>query len=157
LKKTLLILFSILYSSLQAQEIKIFESKNVVINASKEFNPKKIYIGLSNALEPLKNTFLLSENVEDYIKVFGAFPKEKGFYFLLIEYEYFIYREVLWYKTSPENEKLVFNFYKSENRVLCKIESEECTELNKEVILYKLTPEEWKKLLDTSRKKHVHD
>lgn len=157
MKKILLILFSVLYSSLQAQEIKIFESKNVVINASKEFNPKKIYIVLGNALEPLKNTFLLSENDDDYIKVFGAFPKEKGFYTLLIEYEDFLYREVLWYKTDPENEKLVFNFYKSENRMLCKIESEECTQLNKEVILHKLTPEELKKLLDTTRKKQVHD
>jgi hypothetical protein len=152
--KNIIPLFTILFFAFSnAQSAKIFESKNVVISAEKDFKKENISIIMSEASLDFKNIFLLSENNQDYIKIDGVFPKDEGFYTLLITYKDFIYREVIWYMKNPENEKLEFNFYKSKDRLLCRINSRECIQLNKDVILFKLTAEEKKKMLDEIRKK----
>ena len=154
MKHTTIISLLFLFSNISfCQEIKTYESQNSEVFVEKEINPKKIFIGLmDNAKDSFKSYVLSSKNDEN-IKIDGAFPTEEGYYGLLITYENLIYREIVWYRKDILNEKLIFHFYKSQNKIFCKITSKECLEINKEIILYEWNQAERKKMFDEIKRK----
>lgn len=75
------------------------------------------------------------------------FPKEKGIYTLVINYsENLVYTELVLYKNDPKSEYMEFDFYKENNRIFCRIQSDYAIELNKEIVMNKLDSE-MKKIL----------
>lgn len=144
----------LLFSNISfCQEIKTYESQNSEVIVEKEINPKKIFIGLMDNAKNSFKSYVLSSKNDENIKIDRAFPTEEGYYGLLITYENLIYREIVWYRKNILNEKLIFHFYKSQNNIFCKIKSEECLELNKEIILYEWSQAERKKLFDEIKRK----
>ncbi|WP_298145794.1 hypothetical protein [Flavobacterium sp.] len=72
----------------------------------------------------------------------NAFPKEVGIYSLTINYSSELYNsEIVLYKMTPDLEKLTFDFYQDCGRIFCRINSDYAPELNKEIVLNKLSDE----------------
>ena len=110
----------------------------IKIKTDKNIDPNKLTIKFSEGtwkvtLYPIfQNNQILKEN----------FPKEAGIYNLTINYgENLFYVETVIYKTKPKFEVLEFDFYKENERIFCKIKSEQIIELNKEIVLNKLSEE----------------
>ncbi len=110
------------------------KSEMIKVKTDKNIDPHKLSIKLSegtwkiNFYPIFQNNKILSE----------FFPKEAGIYNLIINYaENLFYIETVIYKTDPKLELLEFEFYKENERIFCKIKSEEISELNKEIVLNK--------------------
>ena len=81
------------------------------------------------------------------------FPVEAGIYNLIINYQdSLFYNEVVLYRLDPKFENLSFNFYTEYNRVFCQMNSIFASELNKEIVLNKIT-NEMKEIIDKLNEK----
>ncbi len=83
---------------------------------------------------------------ENLSAVTVEFPKDPSLYKMILTYdsEHFYFENVL-YISNPNFDTLIFNFYKEQNRIFCKIKSEMVLELDKEIVLNPL-PEGLKEL-----------
>jgi hypothetical protein len=89
---------------------------------------------------------------EDNRIVENVFPKEAGIYSLTMNYSSELYySEIVLYKITPNLEKLTFDFYQDCGRIFCRINSDYAPELNKEIVLNKLS-EEIKGILKATEK-----
>jgi len=129
-----------------AQKKTEFEGEKIKISFDKKIESEKMSIKFSQGtwnliLFPLFKNNRIVENV---------FPKEAGIYSLTINYSSELYySEIVLYKMSPNLEKLTFDFYQDCGRIFCRINSDYAPELNKEIVLNKLS-EEIKGILKTT-------
>jgi len=135
----LVFLISFLTYNLFAQTNPEFKSKMIQITADKNIQTEKLTIKLVEGFAwNLVFYKLFSKNKV----VENNFPKEKGIYTLVINYgKSLVYREIVLYKSNPRDERLSFYFYKENERIFCRIESDEAVELNKEIVLNELDPD----------------
>ena len=121
-----------------AQKKTEFEGENVKVNFGEKIDSGKMSIKFSQGtwnvtLFPLFENNRIVENV---------FPKEAGIYSLTINYSNELYySEIVLYKMTPNLEKLTFDFYQDCGRIFCRINSDYAPELNKEIVLNKLSNE----------------
>lgn len=131
-----------------AQKKTEFEGEKVKVSFGEKIESEKITIKFSQGtwnvtLFPLFENNRIVENV---------FPKEAGIYNLTINYSSELYySEIVLYKITPNLEKLTFDFYEDCGRIFCRINSDYATELNKEIVLNKLS-EEIKDILKATEK-----
>lgn len=108
------------------------------VKTYKEIDPNKLSIKLSEGSWKV-NLYPLFQNnkIEN-----DSFPKEAGIYNLTINYgDNLFYIETIIYKSKPKFEVLEFVFYKENERIFCKIKSEQILELNKEIVMNKFENE----------------
>lgn len=131
-----------------AQKKTEFEGEKVKVSFGEKIESEKISIKFSQGtwnltLFPLFENNRIVENV---------FPKEAGIYSLTINYSSELYySEIVLYKMTPNLEKLTFYFYQDCGRIFCRINSDYAPELNKEIVLNKLS-EEIKDILKATEK-----
>ena len=131
-----------------AQKKTEFEGEKVKVSFGEKIESEKITIKFSQGtwnvtLFPLFENNRIVENV---------FPKEAGIYNLTINYSSELYySEIVLYKITPNLEKLTFDFYQDCGRIFCRINSDYAPELNKEIVLNKLS-EEIKNILKATEK-----
>ena len=126
-----------------------------------EFEGEKIKISFGEKIESEKITIRFSQGIwnvtlfplfENNRIVENVFPKEAGIYNLTINYSTELYySEIVLYKVTPNLEKLSFDFYQDCERIFCRINSDYAPELNKEIVLNKLS-DETKNILNTTVK-----
>ena len=131
-----------------AQKKTEFEGEKIKVSFGEKIESEKMSIKFSQGtwnltLFPLFENNRIVENV---------FPKEAGFYSLTINYSSELYySEIVLYKMTPNLEKLAFDFYQDCGRIFCRINSDYAPELNKEIVLNKLS-DEMKDILKTTEK-----
>ena len=131
-----------------AQNKTEFEGEKIKISFGEKIESEKITIRFSQGtwnvtLLPLFENNRIVENV---------FPNEAGIYNLTINYSTELYySEIVLYKVTPNLEKLSFDFYQDCGRIFCRINSDCAPELNKEIVLNKLS-DETKNILNTTIK-----
>ena len=126
-----------------------------------EFTGKKVKVSFGEKIESEKMSIKFFQGTwnvtlfplfEDNKIVENTFPKEAGIYSLSINYSNELYySEIVLYKTTPNIEKLTFDFYQDCGRIFCRINSDYAPELNKEIVLHKLN-DEIKDILKTTEK-----
>lgn len=125
-----------------------FESEKVKVTFGKNIDSEKMSIKFTQGTWNV-TLFPLFENnqiIED------TFPKEAGIYSLIINYSNdLFYSEIALYKTTPDLEKLYFDFYQGPEKIFCRIKSDYAQELNKKVVLNKLS-EETEEILNELKK-----
>lgn len=121
-----------------AQNKTEFEGEKVKVSFGEKIESEKMFIRFSQGTWNV-NLFSLFENNRI---VENVFPKEAGIYSLTINYSSELYySEIVLYKMTPNLEKLTFDFYQDCGRIFCRINSDNAPELNKEVVLNKLSDE----------------
>lgn len=132
------ILFILMSMTQFAQSKPEFENENVKISFGKNIDSEKMSISFAQGtwkvdLYPIFRNNQIIEN---------TFPKEAGIYNLTITYaNNLFYNEIVLYKMSPNSEKISFDFYQDSGRIFCRIKSDYAQELNKEIVLNKLSDE----------------
>lgn len=150
--KKLFLIYLLTIISVYSQKNEKFENKNLSI-ITKNINANKLWITLSQDFNSNMLFFNLFQDSKFTNEKHFEFPKNQGFYFLTINYDLKLqYREIIYYKINPENEKLTFEFYKKNNKLFCDLSSKEYYELNKKVILYKIYNEKIKENIKNFRK-----
>lgn len=121
-----------------AQKKTEFEGDKVKVSFGEKIESEKITIKFSQGTWNV-TLFTLFENNRI---VENVFPKEAGIYSLMINYsDELYYSEIVLYKMTPNLEKLTFDFYQNCGRIFCRINSDYAPELNKEIVLNKLSEE----------------
>ncbi len=126
-----------------------------------EFEGEKVKVSFGDKVESEKMSIKFSQGTwnvtlfplfEDNRIVENVFPKEAGIYSLTMNYSSELYySEIVLYKITPNLEKLTFDFYQDCGRIFCRINSDYAPELNKEIVLNKLS-EEIKGILKATEK-----
>ena len=133
------ILFIVFSFFAYSQKSNIFENKNLKISSQKNIDCEKIWITLTEFDNKDSNFYNLFQDNNFSDEKYFNFPTKSGFYNLNIYYDLKLqYKEIIYYNKNPENEKLKFKFFKKRNKLHCIINSNEYSDLNKEVILYKI-------------------
>jgi hypothetical protein len=139
----------------------ILISMTIFAQKKTEFEGEKVKVSFGDKVESEKMSIKFSQGTwnvtlfplfEDNRIVENVFPKEAGIYSLTMNYSSELYySEIVLYKITPNLEKLTFDFYQDCGRIFCRINSDYAPELNKEIVLNKLS-EEIKGILKATEK-----
>jgi hypothetical protein len=128
IKLTIIFLF-ITFASIAQSE---YKTEMIKVKTDKNIDPNKLSIKLSEGTWKV----ILYPLFENNHIINNAFPKEAGIYRLIINYsDNLFYSETVIYKSNPNLELLEFDFYQENQRMFCKIKSEQIIELNKEIVM----------------------
>lgn len=131
-----------------AQKKTEFQGENLKVSFNEKIESEKTSIRFAQGTWNV-TLFPLFENNRI---VDNAFPKEAGVYSLVINYSSELYySEMVLYKTTPNFERLSFDFYQDCGRVFCRIKSDYAPELNKEIVLNELS-DDVKEILKATEK-----
>lgn len=116
----------------------IENGNEIIIQYDDKIEPNKLDIKIVEGITGwniiLNNLFIDNEIFPQNI------PNQKGIYTININYNgELTYSELFLYRTDSKKEKLEFNFYKENERVFCKINSRNSSELSKEIVLNQLS------------------